>query len=443
MPGAESWFPAILAMVGLVLASGFFSSSETALFYLSRDDLRAFRVGPRRQRLVAGLLANPDRLLTAVLFWNLLINLTYFALSIALAREVSSRNPQDFPGGAATVIPLLSLLGIILFGEVLPKSLAVVFRRRLATWLAWPLAISVRIFDPIAPVFLATTEFLHRVFWPHVTVEPALEADDLEQAVDNSAATAEVVTQERQVLHNILDLGEISVEEVMRPRGTWVTLPLPIHLDDLDSRALETGFVVVGGDREIVESIIPLDHRVSLPTRHLERLAEEVIPVPWCARLAPVLQRMRDTFSGAACVVNEYGEAVGIITHDDILDTILSPEPSRARRLLRREPVEEIGEGRFEVEALTTLRYLSRRLELDFEPDPEDQITVSGLLQEQLERVPVVGDECHWQGHRIRVIEASGRGPVKVLIAHEDDPLDDLPDDHPDDHPDQAAGDSD
>jgi len=437
--GAETWYPAILAMAGLVLASGFFSSSETALFYLSRDDLRAFRVGPRRQRLVAGLLANPDRLLTAVLFWNLLINLSYFALSITLTREVSQQNPQG-RAGAVTAIPLLSLLGIILFGEVLPKSLAVVFRRRLATWLAWPLAISVRIFDPIAPVFLATTEFLHRVFWPHVTVEPALEADDLEQAVENSAATAEVVTQERQVLHNILDLGEISVEEVMRPRGTWVTLPLPIHLEDLDRQAIDTGFVVVGGDGEIVESIIPLDHRASLPARHLERLAEEVIPVPWCARLAPVLQRMRETFSSAACVVNEYGEAVGILTHDDILDTILSPEPSRARRLLRREPVEEVQDGRFEVQALTTLRYLSRRLDLDFEPDPEDQVTVSGLLQEQLERVPVVGDECHWQGHRIRVIEASGRGPVKVVIARDHIPLDDPPDPDPDPDP---AGDSD
>ena len=67
-------------MAGLVLASGFFSSSETALFYLSRDDLRAFRVGPRRQRLVASLLANPDRLLTAVLFWNLLKWCLYFYL---------------------------------------------------------------------------------------------------------------------------------------------------------------------------------------------------------------------------------------------------------------------------------------------------------------------------------------------------------------------------
>jgi CBS domain containing-hemolysin-like protein len=134
---------------------------------------------------------------------------------------------------------------------------------------------------------------------------------------------------------------------------------------------------------------------------------------------------MRDTFSSAACVVNEYGETVGILTHDDILDTILSAEPSRARRLLRREPVEDVGSGRFEVQALTTLRHLSKRLELDFEPDPEQQITVGGLLQEQLEHMPVVGDECLWQGHRIRVIEASGRGPVKVLIARANDPLDD------------------
>ena len=422
MSAAETWLPAILAMAGLVLASGFFSSSETALFYLSRDDLIAFRVGTRRQRLVADLLADPDRLLTAVLFWNLLINLTYFAISVVLARRVGHDSTAT-----ATAIPLGSLIGIILFGEVIPKSLAVVFRRRLATVVVWPLSAAIRIFDPIAPVFRATTEFLHRVFWPHVTVEPALEADDLEQAVENSIRTTEVFRQERQVLHNILDLGEISVEEVMRPRGTWSTLPQPIHLEDLDAQAIEAGFVVIGGDQDIIESIVPLDHRAPLTARHLEQLSKEVIPVPWCARLAPVLQRMRDTNSTAASVINEYGETIGILTHDDILDTILSPEPSRARRLLRREPVESVGGDRYEVQALTTLRHLSKRLQLEYEPDPEQQITVSGLLQDQLERVPVVGDECLWQGFRIRVIEASGRGPVKVLIAPADDPLEDLP----------------
>ena len=203
-------------MAGLILASGFFSSSETALFYLSRDDLIAFRVGRRRQRMVADLLDDPDRLFTAVLFRNLLINLTYFAISVVLARHVGRDSTAT-----ATMIPLASLVGIILFGEVVPKSLAVVFRRRLATVVVWPLSASVRIFDPIAPVFRSTTDFLYRVFWPHVTVEPALEAEDLEQAIENSIGTTEIFRQERQVLHNIVDLGEISVEEVMRPRGTW------------------------------------------------------------------------------------------------------------------------------------------------------------------------------------------------------------------------------
>lgn len=422
MPAAETWLPAILAMAGLILASGFFSSSETALFYLSRDDLIAFRVGRRRQRMVADLLADPDRLLTAVLFWNLLINLTYFAISVVLARHVGRDSTA-----IEAMIPLASLVGIILFGEVVPKSLAVVFRRRLATVVVWPLSASVRIFDPIAPVFRSTTDFLYRVFWPHVTVEPALEAEDLEQAIENSIGTTEIFRQERQVLHNIVDLGEISVEEVMRPRGTWSTLPLPIHLEDLDDQAIDTGFVVPGGDPDIVESIILLDHRVPFTGRFLEQLAREVIPVPWCARLAPVLQQLRDTNASAASVINEYGETIGILTHDDILDTILSPEPSRARRLLRREPVEPVGQGRYEVQALTTLRHLSKRLQLEYDPDPEQQITVSGLLQDQLERVPEVGDECLWQGFRIRVIEASGRGPVKVLIAPTDDPFDDLP----------------
>ncbi len=413
-------------MAALVLASGFFSSSETALFYLSRDDLRSFRVGSSRQRAAARLLSNPDRLLTAVLFWNLLINLTYFSVSILLARKLAPDSTER-----ATAVSLASLLGIILLGEVIPKSLAVVFRRRLATVVAWPLATAVKAFDPLAPVFSRTTEFLHRVFWPHVTVEPALDTDDLEQAVENSARTAEVFRTERQVLHNILDLGEISVEEVMRPRGTWNTLPVPIDLNDLSHDDIETGFVVVGGDDDIVSGIIPLDHRASLPTHHLERLAEEAIPVPWCAHLASVLQQMRDTFSQAACVVNEYGETVGVVTHDDILDTILSPEPSRARRLLRKEPVEDLGGQRFEVQALTTLRYLSKRLGIAFEPDPEQQVTVSGLLQEQLEKMPATGDECLWHGHRIRVVEASGRGPVRVLVARADDPLDDLKESDP------------
>lgn len=421
----ELSLPAILAMVTLVLASGFFSSSETALFYLSRDELRAFRAGPVGQRLVWQLLADPDRLLTAVLFWNLLINLAYFSVSIVLVSGLAG----DDPAGT-TLLTLLSLLAIILFGEVVPKSLAVVFRRQLAVMLSWPLAGMVRIFDPLAPSFLAITRLIHRTCWPQLEAEPSLVAEDLEQAVENSELTTEVIRQERQLLHNILDLNEISVEEVMRPRGTWASAAPPVLLEDLDALALDTGYVVLRNGEDSIDRVIPLDYRTSLTAEPLEQHAEDVIQVPWCAHLAHTLQRLREQFVSVASVVNEYGETIGIVTYDDIIDTILSPEPSRARRLLQREPVEEIEGGRYRVEALTTLRHLSRRLNLDYQPDPDGQVTVAGLLHEQLERMPAVGDECLWQGYRILVIEAATHGQLKVLVAPQQDPLDDLPEIH-------------
>ncbi len=108
-----------LAVLGLlIIASAFFSGCETALFFLSRDELRSLQLGNARERRVAELLRDPDRLLTAVLFWNLLTNLTYFAVSVVLARQAMARNQ----GTLAGVVGIGSLLTIILIGEVLPKS---------------------------------------------------------------------------------------------------------------------------------------------------------------------------------------------------------------------------------------------------------------------------------------------------------------------------------
>ena len=84
-------------MLTLVFCSAFFSSSETAFFFLSRDQIRRFSQGNSRQRMVSSLLADPDRLLTAVLFWNLLINLAYFAVGIVIMHRP---NDEGYPAAA-------------------------------------------------------------------------------------------------------------------------------------------------------------------------------------------------------------------------------------------------------------------------------------------------------------------------------------------------------
>jgi CBS domain containing-hemolysin-like protein len=232
-----------------------------------------------------------------------------------------------------------------------------------------------------------------------------------------------VIRQEREVLHNILDLSEITVEEVMRPRGTYVAKAPPVHLADLQGSVPPGDYLLIlAEDGEDIEAAVPLADFVAVPEMHLESAAEPVVHVPWCANLADTLTLMREQFAGVAAVVNEYGEMIGIVTFEDIIETMLVPEASRTRRVLQREPILEIAPGRFHVEGLTTLRHLCKRLGIEHEPDEDSRVTVSGMLNEQLEHLPAVGDECRWREYRFRVLDVSRHGQVRVIVELEPAP---------------------
>ena len=181
-----SW---LAAMFVLLVCCAFFSTSEAALFYLRRPERRLLASGTRAQRIAAGLLADTDRLLTAVLFWNLLVNLAYFAL----AAIVGIRLEQAGRAGEAGTLAVGALLLIIVFGEMLPKSLAVLRPRLLATLVAVPLAAMVRLVDPLLPAFRLTVLLSQRLLWPRFQAEPYLQICDLERAVRLSVSDAALV----------------------------------------------------------------------------------------------------------------------------------------------------------------------------------------------------------------------------------------------------------
>jgi len=403
------WFPGAMALFALICASGFFSGSETAIFYLSRAELRQFSKGKASEQVVAALAADADRLLTAVLFWNLLINLSYFAVAGVIARQLADQGQP----AAAGFFTVGSLLAIILFGEVLPKSLSIVFRKKIAILVSWPLAVSIRLLDPVIPILQQISRLMRRTFWPHIQKESYLHSEDLERAVDASGSSEEVIRHERQILHNILDLSEMLVEEAMRPRGTYLTFNMPLQLEDLTRITPNTDYIILrkqDQDSEEIDRIISLTELSSFSETSLNQKSKRVIHVPWCANLADVYSRFQSEDCNFASVVDEYGETIGIVSHDDIMDTVLSPEPSRAKRILRREPVREVEPGIYHVEGITTLRYLCRKLQLDYEVADDGLLTVAGMFHEKLERIPEVGDLCDWQGYRLEVIEVRRLG---------------------------------
>ncbi|MBC8291037.1 MAG: DUF21 domain-containing protein, partial [Planctomycetes bacterium] len=335
-------FVPLLAMVCLLFGSGFFSSSETALFFLSSEELAEFQRSGRSSELrVVALLRDPDRLLTAVLFWNLVINLAYFSCGVVITERLIEMKSA----GLAGAFSIVSLSTMILCGEVVPKSSAVLFRGDLSRTVSLPLAFAVRAFDPLAPTFRRVTRSMRKMFWPTIRREKYLLADDLEQAIENSAGSAYVLGQERIVLHNILDLSEYPVEEIMRPRGTYPAFRPPVRLEDLRNEKTAAEYVVILNENgEDIDGAVSLGQFATLTSDDLSKTTGRIIHVPWCSSVAHVLQRMEDAGCQVASIINEYGDTVGIATYEDIVDTILAAEPSRARRVLKREPVQELDD---------------------------------------------------------------------------------------------------
>lgn len=422
LEGTVSLAPWLVAMACLVVFSGLFSASETALFYLGRDQVRAFRRGNRRERLVFELLSQPDRLLTAILFWNLVVNLTYFALSGVVSVEIEAVRGR----AAGGLFGFASLLLLIFFGEVLPKSLALVLRGWLAGIISFPLAVAVRLVDPLLPTLRVVTLLFRRLFWPHLKVEPYLAPEDLERAVAFSTHDAVLESSERVVLDNILDLSEIRAEEVMRPRGSYRYFRPPVSREHLGTELPSSGYLLMTeSTSDEIAGAVALGSLSELPKEHLEHFAERPVFTPWCASAAQVLQEMRDRVTGVAVVVNEYGGTIGVVTYQDLLDMILVSRASRTERLLKRRAIRSAGPGRYLVEGITSLRRLAEHFGLAYQPGRS--ITLAGYIQEQLQRVPEPGDVCVWEGYNVKVVRVGRRGRLLLELAASKEAVSDQP----------------
>lgn len=413
----EQWLPGLVAMLVLMGLSAFLSASETALFFLSHEEIRNFRTGRARERAVVALLSDPDRVLTGILFWNLVVNLLFFAVSIVVSQRLIAAHLHSAAGAFA----LVAIVVLLLLGEVVPKVIAAMSRRWLAPLVAWPILALVRLLDPLLPVFRVLTSVSRRTFLPHIHQEPFLSTEDLEDAVNVSDLSAEMIRQEKEILRNILDLSEIRVEEVMRPRGSYAALSPPIRAADLGNKTPPGDYVaLVRPGSDDVEAAIALSSFPLMSADRLDEAAADVVHVPWCASLATVLTMLREQVADVASVVNEYGETIGIVTYDDLLDTVLIPEPDRSVRFLNREPVLEVAPGTYHVEGITPLRHLCSKLGMEYEPESDELVTLAGLLHEKLEHIPAVGDECSWRGYRIRVIEVLKRGRLRAALTKEE-----------------------
>ncbi|MFN9550328.1 MAG: CNNM domain-containing protein [Pirellulaceae bacterium] len=420
-----SVIPQILAqlpvLVALLAASAFCSASEAALFSLSwvqRKKLNPQRASDER---IQSLLANADRLLSGVLLWNLSVNMLFFALVGGLSTRLARQE-----GGQwwAAVTSLGAMAMVILFGELLPKSLAVLAPLPISRWVSLPLSIALRLIDPVASTLRWFSEMSRRLLMPGIEAESYLATSDLEQAIELSSEDSALVTQEKTVLRQVIQLSDLRAEEWMKPLSHYpIQRPSTQKSWSLQGNAQEKYLLIADHSGTDIVASVPLADLSYKQLSEWERAKQPVLVVPWCAQLSAVQQQMSQQARQVAVVVNEYGEIVGVITWEDLIDAMFEV-PSPQAPLVSSSLVEgaQPPPTRWVVSGGVSLKRIERHLGVRL---PKSRfLTFSGLLHDQLRRDAVPGDVILWEGYQLRVMESVAGGDVQIELTQLESPED-------------------
>lgn len=394
-----SWLWALLSL--LLALSGAFSATETALFSL-KPAARG-----RASRAVRELLDHPRDLLVSVLLGNLIVNVSFFAFAMRVAKGSAAT------GGAGLALGAAAVLVVVVFGEILPKTLGLRANELTARILGPAMLLFVRLLGPVRRLMALLLELVVSSLGRRFREGRGLTPEALAQVLERSAGQVLHET-EADFLAEIVELDGIRVREIMTPRVDMLFLDL--QRDDREEmvrRALDerTSWlpVVDGGPDDVVGRVAVRD-LVNQPERPMSQLVMPVKFVPEVASALDLLHGLREDRVAEAVVVDEWGGTAGVVTIEDIFEEIvgdLREEEESAVSAAR-----PLGDGRFRVDAGLSIRDWNE--EFGTRVVPTEFETVGGFVAALLGRIPRPGDVVRHGPLVMEVHEVRGRRVLSV-----------------------------
>ncbi len=399
----------------LLVLSGTFSGSETAFFSLSRIELRRFeRSGSRRERAVAAIVARPERLLAAILFGNTLVNVAGSSVMLALTRRLG----DVFLGlDPVTASVILATGTVLVAGEIVPKAAAVHWPTRLAPVAVVALAPLLKVLSPAALVLERVARFfLNRLGVREEKTGPGLGRRELQVLFEDIRQGEEISEDEGEIAANIFDFFETRAHEIMTPRVDLAGVPIDLPREELRRRvvaARHSRLPVYRGSLDQIIGFINTKEFLLEPDLPADTFLRPVHFVPERARISRILTEVQSRRFNLVVVVNEFGGTEGIITKEDLVETVVG-EIFDEQEHDEAEPLEKIGEGLWRVDGLLPLSDLAGDVGVHTPPGPAQ--TVGGHVAHLLGRPPRPGDTAEDGAFTYRVLRVRRHRAHRMLV---------------------------
>lgn len=400
------------ALIVLVLLSAFFSAAEIALMSLNRYRLRHLtETGHRGAKIAATLLQRPDRLLGVILLGNNFVNIAASSVATIMALEL-------YGEGAIAAAAFLLTFVILVFAEVAPKTVAALHPEKIAfpaVYILKPLLVLLR---PIVWLINAIANRLLRLFGvPLYKSKDQLSAEELKAVVREAGSLIPEVHQ--KMLLALLDLEKTTVEDVMVPRGEIEAVNLDADWDEIVAKLTSSHYTRLPVYRGNLDKVVGVAHLRKvlnlIQSGRFDRdtfmqIIMEPYFIPAGTPLNTQLLNFRQAKRRMALVVDEYGELLGLVTLEEILEEVVGEFTTQAPSA--SEEIRAQDDGSYLVNGSTNIRDLNRKL--SWQLPTAGPKTVNGVIMEYLEAIPEAGTSLLLDGYLVEIVRT--RGPRVQLV---------------------------
>ena len=400
----------IVLMLLLLVGSAFFSGAETAFFNLSRRQINLLKKSEHKlQKLAVRLLNKPRQLLSCLLFGNMIVNVLFFAAASVLTVKVR----QQIGVTAAAVNACLTFFLLVLFGEILPKSLAYTSSRAISVAAALPVFMCLQVFTPILFVFrLLIIEPTIRLFVGAAKPAKPITTGEFKLLIEQVRKRGLISADENKLLTETIELGFLKVRDCLRPRVDMIACAVTDPRETARDLMLKNHLTKLPVYVRTIDNIVGLVHLRQLlleANTSLDKLVQQVHFVPEQKTVESLLEFFRRTHTDTAIVVDEYGGVAGSVCLEDIAEELVGPIELTGGI----EPIKQIGP--FEYRLAGDLAIHDWAEAFSIEPVETRLSTIGGLVTAFLGKIPKSGDVAYLKNLRFTV-ERVRKHRIKTLI---------------------------
>lgn len=410
----------IFLLMLLLGCSAFFSGSETAFFLLSRRQIRRYSHSTvRLERLIALILSDPNRFLTALLLGNMAVNVLFFAVSSMLALQIG----QSAGPLAGTVLAAVFFILLLVAGEMLPKSLAYSNSKRFCLFASPACYLLVRGLGPILKMM--DVVILRPALRLFVRPGPSagVSVSQLRTLLESSRQRGLITNDENQLLGEILKFSFLKVRHVMQPRVEMPSCPINTPVEKIKQEMLQNHQVKMSVYKKDIDSVVGIVHLRDLflnPDRPAASLVQKVDFVPEQKTVESLIEFFKLNRTDIAVAVDEYGGVAGWVQLEDIIEQLLGP----IEEMTEREPIEQIGPLRYRLLADLSIFDWGEAFGIDVEE--QRLTTIGGFVLALLGKIPQQGDEAVFKNMKFTVERVEHNRIRSVVLSLE--PIEDAPD---------------